>query len=119
LGRVEMHPEAGGSVDLKHSTTVLGNGRGEIVGHNIDAADIESYDTGYALAHENVGRMHVVGYVRGGTAGAEVGCGLEPKLLVIGKDSVEGVAVLLENIVCKVIDLDRGEYLFVTVATTR
>ena len=49
-----MHAEAGRSVHLQHGTAGLGQRLGDVVGHDVDAADIQVDDAADALGEEDV-----------------------------------------------------------------
>ena len=80
---VQVHAEARRGVHLQHRATALVQRHADVIGHDVDAADVQVDDAADTLGEEDVEGVHHFGDVIGGAAGAEVGRGLQVDHLVL------------------------------------
>ena len=119
LGRVGMHPEAGRRVDLDDRAAGLADGRRDVGADEVDAGDVEPDDLGGRLGDLDVVGMGLHRPVDRRPAGRHVaGQGeLDPR--AVGRDVIEAEALVADELLGCLVDLDPGQHLLVADATAR
>ena len=113
-----MHTETRCCIYFQYATTIFGNRGTKIHSHDIDTANVETDDTCNTLAHENICRMHFVGYIGAGATGAEVGCWLQQYQFIFCWHSFQRIALFIQHFLCELINRYLRQYFFMSIAAT-
>jgi hypothetical protein len=113
LGRVGVHPEAGGGVDLDDAAAGLADGTGDVRGDQVDPGHVEADDHRRLAGDLGVVGVDVVGPVDGGAAGRHVAGPLEQDASARLRDIVQRQPLASEGLHRLRVDGDPGQDLLV------
>jgi hypothetical protein len=113
FGGRNVHAEARRGVYLNHGAAAFVERHGNVVGHQVDAADVEAHDAGYPLGQEYVVGVHLVGDVTGRAAGADVGRALQVHGFARRQHRLQGQALAFQDVGGVLVGLNGREHFFV------
>ena len=115
----DVHAEAGRGIDLADAAADVLVGLGDVLGQEIDAADVEADRHDGAHRHLAIVGMDDVGDVDRGAAGREVGGRAQEDGFARRRHAVPGVAALGEVALRLVVALEPGQHLLMADAAPR
>ena len=114
-----MHAEARRCIDLADGPAHVLVRLGDIGAEEIDAGDVQTDGQGSTHRHLTVVGVHLIGHIDRGAACRQVAGRAQEDDLTVGRHAALLVAILRQQTLGLVVDLDARQHLFVTDAAAR